>query len=57
MEKVGIYRNEKDMQQAVEELQELRRRYKQVRVQDTSTNFNTDLWKSSSLEICLIFLY
>lgn len=43
MEKVGIYRNESDMQQAVDELQELRRRYRQVRVQDTSTSFNTDL--------------
>jgi succinate dehydrogenase / fumarate reductase flavoprotein subunit len=43
MEKVGIYRNEADMQTAVEEIQQLRRRYQDVRVQDTSTNFNTDL--------------
>lgn len=43
MEKVGIYRNEFDMQTAVDEIQQLRRRYLEVRVQDTSTNFNTDL--------------
>ncbi len=43
MEKVGIYRNEKEMQQAVDEIQELRKRYQKVRVQDTSSSFNTDL--------------
>jgi len=43
MEKVGIYRNETDMQKAVEEIQALRRRYRQVRVQDSSKSFNTDL--------------
>ena len=43
MEKVGIYRNDEDMQAAVDEIQELRERYRQVRVQDTSKSFNTDL--------------
>lgn len=43
MEKVGIYRNEKEMQEAVDEIQELRKRYRDVRVQDTSATFNTDL--------------
>ncbi len=43
MEKIGIYRNEKEMQVAVEEIQELRQRYLGVRVQDTSKSFNTDL--------------
>ncbi len=43
MEKVGIYRNEKDMQRAVERLEELRGQYREVRVQDTSGIFNTDL--------------
>lgn len=43
MEKVGIYRHESEMRKAVEEIQELRRRYQAVRVQDTSTTFNTDL--------------
>lgn len=43
MEKVGIYRNEIDMQSAVDTIQQLRRRYLEVRVQDSSKNFNTDL--------------
>ncbi len=43
MEKVGIYRNAKDMQKAVEDVHELRQRYQTVRVQDTSKAFNTDL--------------
>ncbi|MFN2354291.1 MAG: succinate dehydrogenase flavoprotein subunit [Desulfopila sp.] len=43
MEKVGIYRNEKEMQQAVDTIQDLRRRYREVRVQDRSSAFNTDL--------------
>ncbi len=43
MEKVGIYRNEQDMSKAVEKIQELRRRYMDVRVQDKGKSFNTDL--------------
>jgi len=43
MEKVGIYRNQKEMQAAVDEIQDLRRRYLSVRVQDTGKPFNTDL--------------
>ena len=43
MEKIGIYRNENDMAAAVEEIKELRERYGSVRVQDTSSQFNTDL--------------
>ncbi len=43
MEKVGIYRNEKEMQAAVSEIKELRQRYQGVRVQDISKSFNTDL--------------
>jgi succinate dehydrogenase / fumarate reductase flavoprotein subunit len=43
MAKVGIYRNGKEMQDAVDRLQALRERYRTVRVQDTSKPFNTDL--------------
>ena len=43
MEKVGIYRNEAVMSQAVKDINELRQRYKDVRVQDTGKQFNTDL--------------
>ncbi|MGD9331160.1 MAG: succinate dehydrogenase flavoprotein subunit, partial [Desulfobacterales bacterium] len=42
MEKVGIYRNDADMQAALDEVQQLRERYKAVRVQDTGKRFNTD---------------
>jgi succinate dehydrogenase / fumarate reductase flavoprotein subunit len=58
MEKVGIYRNETDMQAAVDEIQALRRRYRDVRVQDTSKSFNTDLLEiielGNMLDLCLI---
>jgi succinate dehydrogenase / fumarate reductase flavoprotein subunit len=43
MEKVGIYRNEKQMTHAVDRLQELRQDYRDVRMQDTSKRFNTEL--------------
>jgi succinate dehydrogenase / fumarate reductase flavoprotein subunit len=43
MEKVGIYRNQQDMQTAVDQTRELLERYQQVRVQDSSRAFNTDL--------------
>ncbi len=43
MEKVGIYRNDGDMQAAVDALKELKKRYKTARIQDTSQQFNTDL--------------
>ena len=43
MEKVGIYRNAKDMQAAIDKVQDLRQRYQSVRVQDTGRPFNTDL--------------
>jgi succinate dehydrogenase / fumarate reductase flavoprotein subunit len=43
MEKVGIYRNAEQMQRAVEEIEALRQRYREVRVQDSGKNFNTDL--------------
>ena len=43
MEKVGIYRNAGEMQEAVDDIQSLRERYRTVRVQDTGRPFNTDL--------------
>lgn len=43
MEKVGIYRNAQNMQGAVDDIQQLRQRYNEVRVQDTGKSFNTDL--------------
>jgi succinate dehydrogenase / fumarate reductase flavoprotein subunit len=43
MEEVGIYRNEKHMADAVDRLQGLRQDYRDVRMQDASKRFNTDL--------------
>jgi succinate dehydrogenase / fumarate reductase flavoprotein subunit len=43
MENVGIYRNAQAMQAAVDQVQDLRQRYRSVRVQDTGKRFNTDL--------------
>jgi succinate dehydrogenase / fumarate reductase flavoprotein subunit len=43
MDKVGIYRTEQEMAAAVERLKELRLRYREVRAQDTSRKFNTDV--------------
>ncbi|MBW1766552.1 MAG: succinate dehydrogenase flavoprotein subunit [Deltaproteobacteria bacterium] len=43
MENFGIYRSEKNMTRAVEKIQELLRQYRDVRIQDRSKSFNTDL--------------
>ena len=40
---VGIYRNEKDMQAAIEKVRELQQRYTQVKLTDTGKIFNTEL--------------
>ncbi len=42
-EDVGIYRNEKDMQTALEKVKELQARFKEVCVTDTGRIFNTEL--------------
>ena len=42
-DKVGIYRNEKDMESAIEKIRELQERYKHVKVTDTGKIFNTEL--------------
>ena len=43
MEKIGIYRNEQDMQEAVERIKELRQDYSQVKISFYSNAFNTHL--------------
>ena len=50
MEKVGIYRKEEDMQKVVSELQKLRDRYREVRAQDSSKRYNTDLLEIFELQ-------
>ncbi|MBM3180419.1 MAG: FAD-dependent oxidoreductase [Chloroflexi bacterium] len=49
---VGIYRNEKDMQTALEKVRELKVRFKDVTVSDTGKIFNTELlnaWEFGNL--------
>jgi succinate dehydrogenase / fumarate reductase flavoprotein subunit len=51
-DKVGIYRNEKDMQSALEKIRELQERYKHVSMTDTGKVFNTELlnaWELGNL--------
>lgn len=51
-DKVGIYRNEKDMQSALEKIRELQERYKHVSMADTGKVFNTELlnaWELGNL--------
>lgn len=43
MSKVGVYRNEKDMKEAISKIKELREKFKEVRLGDSSNNTNTDL--------------
>jgi succinate dehydrogenase / fumarate reductase flavoprotein subunit len=42
-ENVGVYRNEKEMSEAVNKIKTLREQYGEVRIQDTSKSFNTNL--------------
>ena len=50
MEKVGIYRQEEDMRKAVAELRQLKDRYREVRAQDSSKRYNTDLLEIFELQ-------
>jgi succinate dehydrogenase / fumarate reductase flavoprotein subunit len=43
MSKVGVYRNETDMQAAVDAVQDLRERFAEVRVEDGASAFNSDV--------------
>jgi len=55
---VGVFRIEQGMQEAVDKMKELRERFKQVRITDSSKMFNTDLlntWELKNLlDIALI---
>jgi succinate dehydrogenase/fumarate reductase flavoprotein subunit len=42
-EKVGVYRNAKDLQQAVDDIAELKEKFATVRVGDKNKAFNTEL--------------
>lgn len=49
---VGIYRNEKDMQSAVDKIRDMQKRFKDIKVSDTGKIFNTELlntWELGNL--------
>jgi succinate dehydrogenase / fumarate reductase flavoprotein subunit len=50
MKKVGIYRNEADMQEAIEEITVLRQRAEHIRVADRNTQFNTEILEALELK-------
>jgi len=50
METVGIYRSEREMSKGLAKLRELRERYREVRAQDRSKRFNTDLLELFELQ-------
>ena len=50
MEKVGVYRTQADMDQAVKEIQKLREDFKEVAVQDTGAGFNSEVLQIMELE-------
>jgi len=43
MSNIGVYRNEREMQEAVSGIQALREQYKELRIEDQSKGFNTAL--------------
>ena len=50
MAKVGVYRSEQPMAEAVDEVQALRERYQEVRTEDTAKAFNSDILGILELE-------
>ena len=49
MDKVGIFRNEKDLKEMTSEIKSLRERYKEVAIDDKGKIFNTDLIEAIEL--------
>lgn len=50
MEKVGVYRTQAKMDEAVKEIQQLREDFKEVTVQDTGAGFNAEVLQIMELE-------
>jgi succinate dehydrogenase / fumarate reductase flavoprotein subunit len=49
MEKVGIFRNEKDLKEMATEINSLRSRYREISIDDKGKVFNTDLMEAIEL--------
>jgi succinate dehydrogenase / fumarate reductase flavoprotein subunit len=52
-EKVGIFRNEKDLREALKIVRKLKERYKNIRIRDGSRVFNTELMQTIELGFLL----
>ncbi len=57
MNKVGVYRTGKELTEAIAELKSLRDEYREVRVQDRSRAFNTDLLETLEIKNLLDLSY
>ncbi len=57
MENVGIFRNQTDLNKAVEKLTELKQSFMEVRVEDKNKKFNTDLLEILELQNLLDLAY
>jgi succinate dehydrogenase / fumarate reductase flavoprotein subunit len=57
MDNVGVFRDAAGLQEAIRRLEELRERYRYVRVQDKSRYFNTDLLETWELGCLLDLAY
>ncbi len=49
MNKCGVFRNEKELKEGIEELKQLKERYKNISIQDKGNIFNTDLMEAIEL--------
>lgn len=49
MNKCGVFRNEKELNEGIEELKQLKERYKNISIQDKGNIFNTDLMEAIEL--------
>ena len=52
---VGVFRTEEGLSQAVEQLKDLRQRFKEVRIQDSNSVFNMELLNTWELGNMLIW--
>jgi len=55
MSKVGVYRDEKGLKEALEKVKELEKRFENVQIDDKSWKFNTDLTEVMELDNLLHF--
>ncbi|MCK5454782.1 MAG: succinate dehydrogenase/fumarate reductase flavoprotein subunit, partial [Calditrichia bacterium] len=55
MDKVGVYREEKALKEALEKVRELEKRFEKIQIDDKGMKFNTDLTEALELDNLLQF--